>query len=139
MQDKQKQKVYRWEGKEVAPHDKTIVLFDNIQSIVNYVWADFGLEHPPLVGKQFHKKTTKADATRLVVRFGEKTHTWIILHELSHSATSLCSGESNHHGSLFMGIYLQLLHRYLHLDLIESAKQAGLHIKEDAIPVFLED
>ncbi|MCK9462630.1 MAG: hypothetical protein M0R80_23675 [Proteobacteria bacterium] len=139
MKDPQQNRVYAWERWAVAPHDITEVLFEAIQPIVNHIWAERGLEFPPQVMPMFKKKTKKADATRIAVRFGEKTYTWIILHELAHSMTSTCDGRSNHHGALFMGIYLQLLQKYLNLDLVESAKQAGLRLREDAIPVFLED
>jgi len=140
MKDPQKNRVYAWEQFEVAPHDRGEVPFDGIQPIINHIWAERGLEFPPQVMPMFKKKTKKADATRTVVRFGEKTHTWIILHELAHSATSLCSGESNYHGALFMGIYLQLLEKYLKLDfqkLVQSARNAGIQVKENAVPVFL--
>ena len=140
MNDKQKNRVYAWQQSVVAPHDTILIPFDQIQPIVNYVWAGRGLEYPPQVMPQFHKKTKWADANRTTVRFGEKTHTWIVLHELAHSATSLCSGESNFHGSLFMGIYLQLLSQYLKFDfqqLVQSARDAGIQVKEDAVPVFL--
>ncbi len=139
MKDSQKNRVYAWENFTVAPHDRTDIPFDQIQSIVDYVWAGRGLEYPPQVMPKYKKKTKTADATRVTVRFGEKTRTWVILHELAHSMTSTVDGRSNYHGALFMGIYLQLLRVYLKLDLFESAKQAGLHVKPDAIPVFLEN
>jgi hypothetical protein len=139
MKDSQKNRVYAWENSVVSPHDRTAVPFDQIQNIVNYVWSGRGLEYPPEVRPMFKKKTKKADATRTVVRFGEKTYTWVILHELAHSMTCTCDGRSNGHGSLFMGIYLQLLQTYLKLDLFESANQSGLAVTPDAIPVFLED
>jgi hypothetical protein len=136
MQDTQKNKVYKWESITVAPKDKTRVPFEQIQSIVDYVWKQEGLEYPPQVMQKLHKKTYSASANRLHIKFGEKTYTWLILHEIAHSITSDCSGLSNMHGALFMGIYLKLLKKYLHLDLLESAERFGLQIKEDAEPVF---
>lgn len=140
--DKQKNRVYAWENAVIAPKDKTEILFAQVEPLVRYIWLAEGLDYPPQVLPMPKKKTKKADATRVAVRFGDKTFTWIVVHELAHSLTSLCDGRSNHHGALFMGMYLQLLSRYLKCDfqeLVESARDVGLKVKEDARPVFLEE
>jgi len=138
IRDLQQSAVYAWEQRNIKPHDKSSVPFDQIQSIVNYVWQGEGLQYPPLVEplpKQV--KRHSADALRTVVRFGETTPTWIILHELSHSMTSLHDGYSNHHGALFLGVYIKLAAKYLRLDLetlFASAEAAGLEVSRTAIP-----
>ena len=138
--DKQKNRIYAWEQVVVAPKDCIEISFAQIEPIVRHIWQQEGLEYPPQVLPRLRKKTKKAEGNRVGVWFGEKTYTWIVVHELSHSMTSLCNGQSNWHGSLFMGIYCQLLSRYLHLDfqeLVDSARQVGIHVKEDAKPVFV--
>jgi hypothetical protein len=140
--DRQRQRVYNWENLNIAPKDRTPVRFENIKHIVDFVWSSQGLEYPPqviLIPKQNHNC---GDATRTTVRFREETQTWIILHELSHSMSSLCDDRSNQHGALFMGLYCQLLSKYLNMDfaeLIKSATDFGLRVKPDAKPAFLED
>ena len=80
--DPQKNRVYRWEQDHVAPLDKVNVIFNNLQQIVDYVWADLGLEHPPkvaLIAKQ--NKKAWATATRLKIAVQETgCPTWVLLH-----------------------------------------------------------
>jgi len=138
--DRQRSAVYSWEDKTIAPHDTTAVPFDQIEFIVNHVWAKEGLEHPPQV-IPIAKTAKGADATRIKVRFGKTTFTWIILHELAHSMTTQHDGPSNKHGALFLGLYCQLVSRHLNFDfdlLAKSAEEWGLRIKRDAKPVWLE-
>lgn len=140
--DLQRAKVYLWERINVAPYDKNVVSFMLIPQIVNFVWEQEGLRFPPRV-ERLPKQVRRfcGDATRLCVRFGEETYTWIILHELAHSCTSTVEQMSNGHGSLFMGIYIQMLSRYLKLsynELVESAERQGLHVELSARPVFLD-
>ncbi len=55
--------------------------------------------------------------------------------------TSHADGRSDGHGPLFMGIYVQLLARYLRLDplmLINSLRDAKIEILCDARPVFVD-
>jgi hypothetical protein len=138
--DRQRSAVYSWETANIAPHDRTIVPFAQIKVIVDHVWKDMGLEYPPLVEPLPKQDKSSGDASREVVRFRETTYTWIILHELAHSMTSIADGPSNKHGALFMGIYLRMAARYLGLDhavLVKSARDYGLRVTEDAVPVFL--
>jgi hypothetical protein len=134
--DKQKKKVYSWENVCVAPRDKSVVLFNNIQPIVNYIWQEEGLNFPPTVVRLGEHSPYAAMGDRLEVHFKSQTETWVILHELSHSMTSLCDGRSNQHGSLFMGIYCKLLNKYLGFDAADSARNFGLMVQENAEPVF---
>jgi hypothetical protein len=60
---------------------------------------------------------------------------------LAHAMTSHADGRSDGHGPLFMGVYLQLIVRYLRLDpriLIDSLRDAGIEITRDARPVFVD-
>ena len=143
MKDYQSNRVYKWEEKFVLPHDLTPVPFEQIESIVAYVWRSEGLQFHPMVEKLPKNCRKCGDATRLVIRFNANgpTKTWIILHEVSHSLTSTAEGNNNWHGALFMGMYCQLLHRYLKLDfnkLVESAREHKIHVAPDAKPVFME-
>ena len=140
IRDSQKSSVYAWENTIVAPHDQNLVHFDSIQSVINWIWQQEGLQYPPLIEKMPKQKHASGDASRICLRFQEQTYTWIILHELAHAMTSNIDDLSNHHGSLFMGIYIQLLIRYLHLpyqEIVDSALSRGLKIKLDARPVFI--
>lgn len=141
VRDSQKSKVYKWEQEFVSPFDTMPVKFEAIKPIVDYVWDSEGLKHPPLVSRlPKQNKRCAATGSRLDVRFQDETYTWIILHELAHSMTGTFDGYSNHHGALYMGIYIQLLSRYLKLpfgELVKSAQQSGLAVKLDARPVFL--
>lgn len=137
--DRQKSKVYRWEDVVVSPHDTMAIFFHQVEAIVNYIWEREGLQYPPMVAPISKKSRHVGYGSRLKVQFQPITYTWIVLHELSHSLTSTCDGRSNRHGALYMGIYIQLLHRYLHLDfaeLVKSAEAYGLKVKPDAKPVF---
>ena len=137
MIDHQKQLVYNWESRIVAPLDKTTVNFDNIKTLVDYVWQAEGLEYPPLVEKlPPQTKRICGDATRTTIRFSETAYTWVILHEIAHAMSATHDCKSNLHGALFMGLYLRLLRRYLKVDLIDSAIANGLIITKDAKPVF---
>ena len=140
--DRQKQRVYDWENINIAPKDRIPVPFEQIKSIVDFVWASEGLDYPPQVVLIPQQNKHAGDASRTTIRFKGATQTWIILHEMSHSLSSVCDGRSNQHGALFMGLYCQLLSKYLKMDfnqLIQSAKEFGLRVKPDAKPAFLED
>ena len=55
--------------------------------------------------------------------------------------TSDAEGRSDGHGPLFMGVYVQLIGRYLRLDpriLIGSLEESGIEIARDARPVFVD-
>ena len=55
--------------------------------------------------------------------------------------TSHADGRSDGHGALFMGIYVQLLARYLRLDplmLVNLLQDTTIEILCDARPVFVD-
>lgn len=140
LRDFQRSAVYAWETEFVSPRDTTPVEFANIQPIVNWIWQSEGLKYPPFVERLPKQKRKAGDATRTCVRFQEKTYTWIILHELAHALSSNVDDETNMHGALFLGLFIQLLSRYLHIPISElaaSAESKGLKFKLDARPAFL--
>lgn len=50
-------------------------------------------------------------------------------------------GQSDQHGSVFMGIYVQLLVRYLRLPqprLLATLRQAGVRVDMQAKPLFVD-
>jgi hypothetical protein len=82
-----------------------------------------------------------ARADRLSILLSDWTPSWCLLHELAHAMTSHADGRSDGHGPLFMGIYVQLIARYLRLDrqtLIGSLRDSKIDILYEARPVFLD-
>jgi hypothetical protein len=140
--DAQRGRVYAWENRVVAPRDTTFVGRAAAQGLVNAIWADWGLRHPPLVEPLPRQATaTLASANRLSILLPERTESWCLLHELAHAMTSTDDGRSDGHGPDFLGIYVQLLVRYLRLDasqLLASLREAGLRVAAGARPVFLD-
>jgi len=141
MEDKQKQRCYLWEMLHVHPYDTKLIPFHQITSIVDYVWTQEGLLFPPKVEILSKSKSwAKGCRTELLFRIDKLPNTSVILHELSHSMTFDHNMNGNHHGALFMGIYIQLLKRYMNMDsfkLIKSAEDLGLKVKIDAKPIFI--
>jgi hypothetical protein len=85
-------------------------------------------------------RTRVADADRLTLRLPRLAPSWHLLHELAHSMSTTHDGRSDGHGPVFMGIYLQLLGRYLRLDeveLLQSLAVAGIQAHANARPVFV--
>jgi hypothetical protein len=86
-------------------------------------------------------RTRLADANRLTLRLPEQTPSWCVLHELAHALTSSMDGKSDGHGPMFVGIYVQLLHRYMRLDeawLLQSLAAAGIAVRAEARPMFVD-
>lgn len=123
MRDFQRQKVYDWEKKYIFPHDRSFVSFEQIQSVVDYVWFNEGLSYPPkVIPLASNTKNFCGKANRLEVQFFEKTttKTCVILHELAHSMTHehVDDQEVNDgHGVKFMGIFMRLLDKYMQFEL----------------------
>ena len=142
IRDYQQNRCYSWEGINVAPHDRTPVPFEQIQSVIDYVWKMEGLKFPPIIDELNgnDKACARGCRTKLLFHRNKPTPTWVLLHEASHSMSSTYDNLTNLHNSIFMGIYLQLLSRYLKLDfgqLYRSAEAYGLKVKLEARPVFL--
>jgi hypothetical protein len=140
--DCQRGKVYAWEERFVAPYDPSIIAFAQAQGMVNAIWTELGLRFPPKVEPQPRQaRSTLADANRLTIRLPDSCPSWWLLHELAHSLTSSHDGRSDGHGAQFMGLYVQLVTRYLRLPidaLLTSAHAAGIDIELQAVPVFLD-
>jgi hypothetical protein len=126
----------------VAPCDPTSLPFAAAQAVVDAIWSDMGLRYPPAVAPLSPQVTaTVARANRLSILLADQTPSWCVLHELAHAMTSHADGRSDGYGPLFMGVYLQLIVRYLRLDpriLIDSLRDAGIEITRDARPVFVD-
>jgi hypothetical protein len=126
----------------VAPFDPTVLSFPEAQPVVDAIWSDMGLRYPPLVAPLSRQaRSTIARADRLSILLADRTPSWCVLHELAHAMTSPADGRSDGHGALFMGIYFQLIVRYLRLDpqmLINSLRDAKLEAIRDARPVFVD-
>jgi hypothetical protein len=126
----------------VASSDPTTLPFLAAQAMVDAIWSDMGLRYPPAVARLSRQaRSTIARADRLSILLSDQTPSWCLLHELAHAMTSHADGRSDGHGPLFMGIYVQLLGRYLRLDrqmLTSSLRDARIEILCDARPVFVD-
>jgi len=140
--DHQRARVYAWEDRVIAPRDRTMLPFAQAQGLVNAIWAELGLRYPPEVQQMPRQARRRlADANRLTLRFSEQTPSWCVLHELAHALTSAHDGRSDGHGPLFVGMYVQLLTRYMRLDpawLLTSLAKSGIAVTEDARPLFVD-
>ena len=140
--DFQRSKVYAWENRVVAPRDPSFVSFAEAQGMVNAIWSEMGLKYPPKVERlPPQAKATVASASRLSIFLPVRTPSWCLLHEIAHAMTSTMDGQSDGHGAQFMGVYLKLLGRYLHLDKAElnrSLSSANIDIKPGASSLFLD-
>lgn len=140
--DGQRARVYAWEDRAIAPLDPSLVPFGAAQGMVDAIWSELGLAWPPRVEALPPQATTRmADASRLAVRLPARVPSWCLLHELAHALTSTHDGRSDGHGPLFVGIYADLLVRYLRLDpawLLDSLAQAGISVRAGARPSFLD-
>jgi hypothetical protein len=126
----------------VAPCDPTVLSFPEAQAVVDAIWSDMGLRYPPAVAPLSRQaRLTIARADRLSILLADRTPSWCVLHELAHAMTSHADGRSDGHGALFMGVYFQLIVRYLRLNpqmLINSLRDAKVEAIPDARPVFVD-
>jgi hypothetical protein len=131
-------KLYRWEHDYIAKLDKEKIPLSNVQGIVDYVWENEGLKYPPRVMLlDDEDSNVEACADRLVVMFKPTVYTWVILHELSHSMTCTPDGLHNGHGSLFCGVYVYLLNKYMKVDMDymrKSLRSRNITVEYDARP-----
>ena len=141
--DRQRARLYAWEDTAVAPRDPSLVAFAQAQGMVDAIWSEMDLRYPPKVERLPTQATARhADATRLILRLPEQLPSWILLHELAHAMTSTHDGGSDGHGPLFVGLYVDLLIRYLRLDrtvLLDSLERTRITINLTAKPIFLND
>ena len=141
-QDRQRGKVYAWEERFVAPHDPSTIVLVQAEGMVDAIWIEMGLCFPPKIEPLPRQaRSTLADANRLTIRLADTSPSWWLLHELAHSLTSSHDDRSDGHGAKFMGLYAQLLTRYLRLPmdaLLTSLHTVGIEIDQQAVPVFLD-
>jgi len=117
--DPQQKLVYAWENKIVSPTDTAKITIETAEQIVNYVWAEAGLEHPPKVEYIRDKRPRSATGSRLKVRFPDGLlYSWVVLHEVAHAMTSNVDGASAQHGPRFMQVYTNLLNKHAGLDML---------------------
>lgn len=147
LRDTQKSKVYAWESEKISPLDRSHVPFDQIQNIVNYVWSNEGLKYPPKVSEMpANARKVLATGERMNLRFPARgVATWVILHELAHSLNSsiddIDNEDNDRHGPNFVGLYMQLLIKYLKLDqimLLGTARMHKVKVNVLARPLFLD-
>lgn len=125
--DPQKFRVYAWEDEYVHHPQADKIPFDQVQLMVDYIWSEENLSHPPKVKKLVSNSACEAKASRLFVWVKPDGITsTILLHELAHSMTSTFEGESARHGPRYVGVYLKLLEKYARMDLIELCKSCNL-------------
>ncbi len=141
QRDVQRARVYAWEERVVVPQDRSRIAIGAAQGMVDAIWSETGLLYPPRVEPlPAGIRRRLADADRLTIRLPPLTPSWCLLHEIAHAMTSDHDGRSDGHGPLFMGMYLQLLARYLRLDearMRQSAAASGLRVAAHPRPVFL--
>jgi hypothetical protein len=141
QRDWQRSRVYAWEDRVIAPRDRSRIPFPAAQGMVNAIWSETGLRYPPRVEPlPAQARTRVADADRLTLRLPRLAPSWHLLHELAHSMSTTHDGQSDGHGPVFMGIYVQLLGRYLRLDeaeLLQSLAVAGIQAHANARPAFV--
>jgi hypothetical protein len=140
--DYQRARVYGWEDRVVAPRDRSTLPYPAAQGMVSAIWADMGLRFPPEVAMlPGQARRLQADASRLLVRLPQTMPSWLLLHEIAHALSSDHEGASDGHGPTFMGLYIELLERYMRwcaAGLVISAAAAGIDIHRAAQPLFLD-
>ena len=126
----------------MAPRDRTTIAFASAGDMVDAIWSDMDLRHPPAVERlPRHATATLASANRLSLFLPDRLPAWCLLHEIAHAMSTTIEGCSDGHGPIFMGLYVRMLVRYLRLDeagLLASLQAAGITIARDARPVFLD-
>ena len=123
-QDHQRSKVYAWEERFVAPEGEG--------------GGGGGTKVEPLPRQA---RSTVADANRLSIGLADASPSWWLLHELAHAMTSGHDGRSDGHGPKFIGLYAQLLTRYLRIPsdaLLTSLRVAGIEMDTRAVPIFID-
>jgi hypothetical protein len=141
--DRQRSKVYAWEDRFIAPRDSSAIEFARAPGMVDAIWAEMGLRFSPKVEPlPVQARSTVGDASRLSIRLAASTPSWCLLHEIAHAMTSTHDGHSDGHGPTFMGLYAQLLTRYLRVPagaLFQSLRAARIEADMQAKPVFIDD
>ena len=140
--DYQRSRVYAWENRVVAPHDRSIIRFAQAQAMVDAIWRETGLRFPPKIEPlPAQTRSVIGRASRLVIGLGETTPSWCLLHELAHAMSMTAEGDGDGHGPDFIGLYVGLLARYLRMpadELFRSLAAAGIDAAPSAVAAFLD-
>lgn len=143
VRDYQKSKCYAWEREVIAPKGGAFVAYDDAQNLVNFIWEAEGLKYPPQICRLDPRNTT-AEATggRFEVHIRDRVQTWVILHELAHSMTSNIHDQTVAHRAPWVGVYMNLVVKYLGIPLLvlaATATRMGVEYDVTARPVFLDN
>jgi hypothetical protein len=141
--DTQRARVYAWEEEAVVPHGQAPIPFTVVQGVVDAIWAEMGLRWPPKV-EPLPRQARRLQGTgsRLALRLPDPVPAFLLFHELAHALSSSAEGKTDGHGPRFVGLYLQLLTRYLRLPedgLLRSLEVHHVVVDRTAVPAFLAD
>lgn len=139
--DRRARRVYAWEDQVVAPLDRSLVPFAQMQALVDHVWQGEGLRWPPRMQRRKRSRTTLATGSRLAISAPDSLPSWVLLHELAHAMTADHDGHGDGHGAAFVGVYVRLLVRYCRIDrdrLAASLAASGIAWDPEARPRFLD-
>jgi hypothetical protein len=140
--DRQRTRVYAWEEQFIAPLDRTSIAFAQAQGLVDAIWADMGLRFPVKVERLPQQaRCIAADATRLSIRLPQSSPSWLLLHEIAHALSTTHDGVSDGHGPVFVGLYAQMLARYMRVPIEElnlSLAAFGVEADLTASPIFID-
>jgi len=112
--DYQRSRIYAWEDRHIHSRDRSVISFEQAQSIVDYVWAEAGRTHPPKV-VAISKTATRSVATANRLRIRIPRHgikTTVLLHEIAHSMTGDIDKPGDH-GAACAGTFMQLVSRHI--------------------------
>jgi len=112
--DYQRARVYGWEDRHIHPRDHSVILFEQAQSIVDYVWAEAGRTHPPKVAA-ISKTATRSVATANRLRIRIPRHaikTTVVLQEIAHIMTGDIEKPCDH-GAACAGTFMRLVSRHI--------------------------
>lgn len=124
--DYQKSRVYRWENEHIHSIDTQCLSVEEAQDWVDFIWANIGRTHPPVVSINKRYRAKAATGWRLKLEFmpGMLTRS-IIIHELTHALyndgtreSEILQTDSDGHGPLYVGSYVNLLIRFMKFNLI---------------------
>jgi len=134
--DYQRSRIYAWEDRHIHPRDRSVIPFEQAQSIVNYVWTEAGRTYPPKV-VAISKTATRSVATANRLRIRIPRHgikTTVLLHEIAHSMTGDID-KSGDHGAAFAGTFMRLVSRHIQTfqlaELMRTAELEGVDFSLD--------
>ncbi|WP_458097774.1 hypothetical protein [Roseomonas sp. WA12] len=141
--DAQRARVYAWEEEAVVPHGQAPIPFTAVQGMVDAIWVEIGLRWPPKVEPlPPQARRLQGTGSRLVLRLPDPVPAFLLFHELAHALSSSADGKTDGHGPRFVGLYLQLLTRYLRLpenELLRALEEQRVVVDRAAVPAFLAD